>query len=250
MSYFAALPGKATTVSFTFGLISYTVCMSYVYRAPIVTVDCVIFRLIDDQLNVLLIQRINEPLKGRYALPGGYNAAGDTTHEALARVLTTKVGISPDDLPFVEQLYTFDTIARDPRGHAISITYFALTQNVGLKETGTTQKPQFHPLSNLPKLAFDHQKIIDYALERLRSRIAYTNAVYAMLPKTFTLTQLQTAYEAILGHKLDKRNFRKKFLSFKILEPTDQYRQEGVHRPALLYRFKQHTLENLVRSFE
>jgi 8-oxo-dGTP diphosphatase len=224
--------------------------MPYVYQAPTLTVDCVIFRLIDDQLNALLIQRTNEPFKGEYALPGGYNAAGDTTHDALTRVLTNKVGISPSDLPFIEQLYTFDTVARDPRGHAISVTYFALAQSIEFKKTATTQTPQFYPLNNLPKLAFDHQKILDYALERLRSRITYTNAVYAMLPDTFTLTQLQTAYESVLGHKLDKRNFRKKFLSFRILDPTDQHRQDGVHRPALLYRFKHHKLENLLRSFE
>ncbi len=229
---------------------SYTAGMTFVYQAPTLTVDCVIFCLVNGELNVLLIQRTNEPFKGAYALPGGYNAVGDTTRDALQRVLTTKVGISPDDLPLVEQLYAFDTVARDPRGHAVSVTYIALVHNIELRQTEATQSPEFYPVNDLPQLAFDHQAIITHALERLRMRITATNAIYTMLPNQFTLTQLQTAYEAILGHKLDKRNFRKKFLSFEILEPTDHYQQDGAHRPALLYRFKHHQLENLSRSFD
>jgi 8-oxo-dGTP diphosphatase len=230
--------------------IRYTLRMTYVYHAPILTVDGVIFQLLNDTLCVLLIRRTNEPFKGHWALPGGYNAAGDTTRQALERVLTAKTGIHPDNLPHIEQLYTFDTVARDPRGHAVSVTYMALAKSIEPEVSERTQHPQFFPITKLPKLAYDHAEIIQYAVERLRSRITYTNAVFALLPDRFTLTQLQSAYETILGHALDKRNFRKKFLSFSLLKPTSTFFKDGAHRPALLYKFKHQRLETLVRSFD
>lgn len=224
--------------------------MTYVYEPPILTVDCVIFQIRQNELQVLLIQRAEEPFKGKWALPGGYNAVGRTTLEALEeRVLQAKVGLSAEDFPFIEQLYAFDTVARDPRGHAVSITYMALGQGLVPPMGPKTQNPVFHPVKKLDKLAFDHKQILDYAVERLRARITTTTAIFALLPKHFTLTQLQQAYEAILGRKLDKRNFRKKFLSFDILDSTDEFHQEGAHRPALLYRFKQQKLQPLDRTF-
>jgi len=223
--------------------------MAYVYHPPTLTVDIVIFQVIGGKLHVLLIKRTNEPFKDVLALPGGYNAAGDTTHQAMDRVLQSKVGLSSADFSLIEQLYAFDTVARDPRGHAVSIVYMALGNNLVCKESETTQSPAFYPVDGLPDLAFDHKDIIHYAVERLRARIASTTAVFALLPEDFTLTQLQTAYEAVLGRKLDKRNFRKKFLSFDVLEPTDKYYQEGAHRPALLYRFKERKIQPLLRDF-
>jgi 8-oxo-dGTP diphosphatase len=228
----------------------YTSDMEYVYRAPILTVDAVIFQLIDGQLTVLLIQRAHEPFKGEWALPGGYNAAGDTTQQALTRVLTTKTGIQPNDLPFIEQLYTFDTVARDPRGHAVSVAFLGLVKDVQPQATPTTHNPQFYPISKLPKLAYDHEDIIQHALERLRQRIATTSVISTLLPAQFTLTQLQSAYQAILGHALDKRNFRKKFLSFGLLAPTDEYYADGAHRPAMLYKFKARTPQTFLRSID
>lgn len=224
--------------------------MTYAYHPPTLTVDCVIFVLLHNELHVLLIQRAYEPFKGEWALPGGYNAAGDTTLDALNRVLTAKVGIKPDDLQLIEQLYAFDTVARDPRGHAVSITYMGLAKKLALDPPATAHNPQFFPVRKLPKLAYDHADIVAFAHERLRSRITATNAVFALLPDLFTLTQLQSAYEAILGHSLDKRNFRKKFLAFDLLKPTDKYYQDGAHRPAQLYRFKTQKQQALVRSFE
>ncbi len=224
--------------------------MEYVYEAPILTVDSVIFQLINNELAVLLIERAAEPFKGEWALPGGYNAAGETTRDAMSRILQTKTGLKVKDLPLVEQLYTFDTVARDPRGHAVSVTYMGLGKDLKLRATKSAQNPKFFPINKLPKLAYDHADIIKYAHERLNSKVTYTNAVFALLPTLFTLTQLQIAYEAILGRSLDKRNFRKKFLSLKLVEPSDKYHQDGVHRPALLYRFRQQKLQTLSRSFE
>jgi len=224
--------------------------MAYVYHPPTLTVDCVIFQLIDNELNVLLVQRTTEPFKGQWSLPGAYNAAGSTTMQALEeRVLQAKVGLHIKDLPVIEQLYAFDTVARDPRGHAVSITYIALGNGLEPKASDSTQNPKFFPVKDLQRLAFDHEDIVAFAHERLQSRVTSTNAIFALLPKRFTLTGLQLAYESILGHKLDKRNFRKKFLSFDILVPTSKYHQDGAHRPALLYRFKHPELHLLDRSF-
>lgn len=225
--------------------------MAYVYKAPTLTVDAVIFELIDNQLNVLLIQRNNEPLKGKWALPGGYIAASTTTMQALEnRVLKPKVGIDPKQLPFIEQLYVFDEVDRDPRGPSVSITYLALGHDLKLDDSGQAQTPTFFPVHSLPGLAFDHEAIVRYAHERLQSRIIATSAIYALLPRDFTLTQLQQAYEAVLGHPIDKRNFRKKFLSFGLIESSDKYFQDGAHRPALLYHFKRRVTQPLERRLE
>lgn len=221
------------------------------YIPPTLTVDNVILQLVDKQLSVLLIQRTNEPFINCWALPGGYNAAGETTHEAQTRVLKAKAGIETKDLNYIEQLYTFDTVARDPRGHAVSVTYMGLGRNLVPGLSKTTQNPEFYPVTHLPdNIAYDHKSIIEYAHERLQSKITYTNAVFALLPKLFTLSQLQTAYEAILCRPLDKRNFRKKFLSLGLIQQTSEMHREGAHRPAQLYKFNKQSLETLSRSFD
>jgi 8-oxo-dGTP diphosphatase len=220
------------------------------YVAPILTADSIIFQLTDNKLCVLLIQRATDPFKGSYALPGGYNAAGETTQDAMYRVLLAKGGVGKEDLGYVQQLYTFDTVARDPRGHAVSVTYMGLGKDIVPVSSKTTQNPQFFPVTDLPKVAYDHADIITYAHERLKSKIMYTNAVFAMLDPLFTLSQLQRAYEAILCKPLDKRNFRKKFLSLGLIHETEEYFQDGAHRPARLYRFNKQELESLSRSFD
>ncbi len=221
------------------------------YTAPILTVDNVVLQLINNQLSVLLIQRTQEPFKDFWALPGGYNPAGETTHDAMKRVLKTKGGVDVDDLRYIEQLYTFDTVARDPRGHAVSVTYMGLGKDLEPKLSKTTQNPHFYPITHLPdQIAYDHEKIIKYAHERLKSKVTYTNAVYALLPKLFTLSQLQSAYEAVLCTPLDKRNFRKKFLSLDLIQKTTEMHREGAHRPAQLYKFNSQSLESLSRSFD
>lgn len=220
------------------------------YIPPTLTVDAVLFQLQDDVLQVLLIRRSNEPFKGAWALPGGYNPQGETTHDALQRIIKRKAGVDVDrDLGYIEQLYTFDTVARDPRGHAVSVTYLGC--GLGITPAATaTEEPRFFPVDQLPELAYDHRHIIEYAHERLRAKVTYTNAVFALLPSLFTLSQLQAAYEAILGHELDKRNFRKKFLQLGLIEGTNEKHLSGAHRPAQLYRFKAQQLEALSRSFD
>lgn len=220
------------------------------YIAPILVVDSIVFQLINDELLVLLIQRTQEPFKNTWALPGGYNPAGETTKEAMTRILKAKAGLTLNDLKLSEQLYTFDTVARDPRGHAVAVTYMGLGKDVVPKSSKTTQNPQFFPVTDLPKLAYDHNEIIKYAHERLQAKLTYTNAIFALLPKMFTLTQLQKAYEAVFCREFDKRNFRKKFLSLDLIHETKEFFMEGAHRPARLYAFNKQSLEALSRSFD
>lgn len=219
------------------------------YIAPILTVDAVVFQLANNQLQVLLVKRGQEPFRGSWALPGGYNAAGEKTTEALHNIVKRKAGLDVEaDLAYIEQLYTFDTVARDPRGHAVSVVYMGCGRE--LEPQGGSESVTFMPVDTLPELAYDHAEIIEYARQRLASKLTYTNAIFALLPPLFTLTQLQTGYEAVFGHELDKRNFRKKFLSLDMIHPTNETWREGAHRPAKLYRFNQHTLQALQRSFD
>ena len=219
------------------------------YQAPILTVDGVILQFVQQRLQVLLIRRAKSPFAGMYALPGGYIVAGETTSVSLARILAHKAGVDVAQLRMIEQLYTFDTVARDPRGHAVSVTYMGLATALNPVLQGT-EHPCFVPVQDLPELAFDHGDIIAYALARLRNKINYTNAMYALLPEYFTLTQLQDAYETIIGRTLDKRNFRRKFLSLDLIHATPLLHRDGAHRPARLYRFHVQTLVDIARSLD
>lgn len=219
------------------------------YTPPTLTVDAVIFQIIDNVLHVGLIKRVADPFKDSWALPGGYSPQGETTLEALRRIVAYKAGIDVEkDLSYIEQLYTFDTVARDPRGHAVSITYMGCGRDI--TPTGGQSPIEFFPVNSLPQTAYDHTAIIEYARDRLVAKLTYTNAVYAFLPPLFTMAQLQSAYEAIFDHELDKRNFRKKFLSLGLISETGEMLREGAHRPARLYKFVSSTLESLTRSFD
>ncbi len=219
------------------------------YVPPTLTVDAVVFQISNHVLEVLLIERANEPFKGVFALPGGYNTQGETTTSALQRIVSQKAGVNIDkDLSYIEQLYTFDTVDRDPRGHAVSVTYVGCGRDITVRQAGSHSV--FLPVDSLPELAYDHESIIRYARERLIAKLTYTNAVFAFLPKKFTLTQLQTAYEIIFGREFDKRNFRKKFLSLNLIHELNETWRDGAHRPAKLYEFNSKDLETLSRSFD
>lgn len=219
------------------------------YVPPTLTVDSVIFQIAAGGLEVLLIKRANEPFKGAWALPGGYSSAGETTTDSLKRIVKQKTGVDvTTDLKYIEQLYTFDTVDRDPRGHAVSVTYMGCGRDIVLSDPAA--RAVFTDINSLPELAYDHASIIRYAHQRLISKLTYTNAVSAFLAPKFTLTQLQTAYETIFGYEFDKRNFRKKFLSLNLIHETDEVWREGAHRPAKLYEFNSSQLESLNRSFD
>jgi 8-oxo-dGTP diphosphatase len=212
---------------------------------PFLTVDIVIFTIEDNALKTLLIQRENNPFKDSWALPGGFLHKGETTKTAALRILKEKAGV---EHVFIEQLYTFDTPGRDPRGPVMTVTYFALVpkEELILGKSGT-QHPTLFEMKKLPKLAFDHADILSYSLKRLQAKLGYTNVAYSLLPRQFTFTELQKAYETILGKHLDKRNFRKKFEQLKLIEPTNKVLEGGRQRPAKLYKFKSRVPAELQR---
>jgi 8-oxo-dGTP diphosphatase len=200
------------------------------------TVDVVVFTLENDVLKALLIRRAGEPFAGQLALPGGFLWEGETTLQAAARLLHDKAGVNE---VFMEQLYTFDEPQRDPRGRVVSVTYYALVprDRLQIEESPNTEAPALYDVSQVKNLAFDHGQILDYAVGRLRAKLGYTNAAYSLLPERFTFSQLQRLYEVILDRELDKRNFRKKYLSLGFIEATNERVSGGRHRPAELYRF-------------
>lgn len=193
----------------------------------------VIFTVREDELSVLLIERAAPPCQGQWALPGGLLLEGETLHGAATRKLAGETGVSD---VFLEQLYTFDSSGG---GLAeVVVTYFALVDVALTRLRGELEwRPAWHPVKRLPNLAFDNEQIIDYAQERLRNKLEYTNVVYSLLPLRFTLTQMQRVYEAILSEELDKRNFRKRVVGLGIVRETGQMSKQGAHRPAMLYEF-------------
>jgi len=194
----------------------------------------VIFTVDGGRLQVLLVRRSAEPLKGYWSLPGGLLARSETMDDAAVRKLDDETGVTD---VFLEQLYTFCDL--DGRG-SIAAVYFAL---VDPRRAHLARRrvwlPAWKPIDDLPELAFDNGRVIDYALQRLRAKLEYSNVAYSVLPPEFTLSQLQRAYEAILARPLDKRNFRKRMLSLGVIEATGRTATEGRHRPAQLYAFRE-----------
>lgn len=207
-----------------------------VYHSAAVTIDVTIFTIEENVLKVLLVKRPNSPYAGKFALPGAFLQKDESSAAATKRIMLAKAGIKD---VFVEQLYSFDTAGRDPRGQVLTVAHFALVPRADLEIDPSINPlaPQLFPVNKLPELAFDHREIVQYATKRLRSKLEYTNVVFSLLPESFTLSQLQTTYEAILGRPLDKRNFRKKFISLGLIEATKLKLEGGRHRPAQLYRF-------------
>jgi 8-oxo-dGTP diphosphatase len=200
-----------------------------------VTVDIVIFTIQSDELKVLLVKRGVAPFKGQFALPGGFVHEDESLDCAAMRELREETGVSD---VYLEQLYSFGDPGRDPRERIITVAYYALVSaDRSQLAAGTdTTEAAWWRVGKLPALAFDHRKIIDYALGRLRNKLEYTTVGFQLLSEKFSLTELQGVYEAILDRKLDKRNFRRRIEMLKIVKPTSEYRRGG-QRPAQLYRF-------------
>lgn len=199
-----------------------------------ITVDIVLFTILERQLHVLLIRRLAEPFRGSYALPGGFVLENESIDEAAHRELQEETGV---EKVFLEQLYTFGEPNRDPRGRVITVAYYALVANSHILRSGTdAADAAWFALNKLPPVAFDHQNIIEYAQQRLRNKLDYSNVGFELLPEKFTLTELQLVHEAILGANLDKRNFRRKILQQGIVEPSKEWQKTG-RKPAQLYRF-------------
>lgn len=203
----------------------------------IVTVDVVLLTLVGERLEVLLSRREREPFAEQWALPGGYvHAVEDADSLAAARrVLREKASLTS---PYLEQLYTFSGATRDPRGWSASIAYYALVSADTLRPTSPAPF-KLWPVDEMPRLCFDHARIVDGALERLRSKSAYSSLPCYLLPPAFTLTELQQTYEHVLGQKLDKSAFRRKLADFDFLEVVKNAQRTGSHRPAQLYRIRE-----------
>jgi 8-oxo-dGTP diphosphatase len=206
------------------------------YHYPSVSVDVVIFTLRADELQVLLVQRKNPPFEGRWAIPGGFVEQDESLEVAARRELAEETGVRD---VYLEQLYTFGDPCRDPRGRVITVAYLALVPWPLTVQAGSDAgDARWWSVYGLPsRLAFDHDKILSYALQRLRYKLEYTAAGFQLLPPAFTLTEIQKAYEIVLGEPLDKRNFRRRILEAGILEETGLASQ-GRGRPARLYRFR------------
>jgi len=222
--------------------------MSHTYQYPraALTVDCVVFGLDESELKVLLIARALEPFKGKWALAGGFVRVNETLDEAARRELAEEAGLAN---VFLEQLYTFGTVDRDPRERVVSVAYYALVKRAAHEAKADTDAAdaRWFPISKVPKLAFDHADIFAAALARLKGKVRYQPIGFELLPPKFTLSQLQHLYEAVLETQLDKRNFRKKVLSFGLLLPLKEARMMGRHRPAQLFRFDADKYEKLKR---
>lgn len=207
------------------------------YERPSVTVDVLIFTIEDNELKVVLVKRAIEPFLDMWAIPGGFIKMDESLDDAAKRELFQETGVKN---VYLAQLATFGEPERDPRGRVITVAYYALTPRENLKLSASTDAKEagLFSMKKLPQLAFDHKKILEAAIDRIRSKIAYSNIVYSLLPTKFRLSQLQKVYEIILDEKLDKRNFRKKMLSLGLLKATGEKEIEGAHRPAELYQFK------------
>mgnify|MGYP001612485458 FL=1 len=202
---------------------------------PYVTVDVLIFSIIEDELNILLIKRSNEPFKGKFALPGGFVAVEENLDAAVIRVIKTKAGMAGI---YVEQLYSFGEIKRDPRGRVISIAYLALVPEERTKIVNDeVHTIEWFKVNKLPPLGFDHKRIIEAGFNRLKSKLDYSNIAVGLMSQRFGLGGLQRVYETILGRPLDKRNFRKKMLSLDLLKEVGESKG-GRHRPSKLYSFE------------
>lgn len=209
------------------------------YETPLVTVDIVLFTVIQNRLKVLLIQRRQPPFEHMWAIPGGFIHTGETLEQAASRRLfeeTTAENI------YLEQLGSFGKPQRDPRARVITVAYYALisVEKLHLEAHANAEDVGWFNVNELPELAFDHSEIVEKALQQLRYHLEDSSVAFQLLPEKFTLTELQRVYELILGKTLDKRNFRKKILASDLLKDTGETKMEGYHRPAQLYAFAKH----------
>jgi len=220
---------------------------TYEFARPALTVDCVVFGIDEEELKIMLIQRGVAPFKGMWAIPGGFVRLDESLEDAARRELEEETGIRE---VFLEQLYTFGKIDRDPRTRVVSVAYYALTNLIGhhVDAASDASNAAWFALEDLPDLPFDHEKILDTAIERLRGKVRYQPIGFELLPDRFTLTQLQRVYEIVLDKEIDKRNFRKKILAMEILKDTGKVEKDVAHRAARLYRFDKRAYDRMVRQ--
>lgn len=204
---------------------------------PAVTTDVVVFTLRDEELKLLLIKRGGDPYKGKWALPGGFIRMDEDLDSGARRELAEETGVSG---VYLEQLYTFGAVNRDPRERVITVAYYALipSDKLQLRAATDAEAVGWFGINELPRLAFDHREIVRLAHQRLVAKLDYSTIAFQFMPMEFTLSELQAVYETILQEPVDKRNFRKWVLALEGIEETGDERRDGAHRPAMLYRVK------------
>jgi len=217
----------------------------YKYPHPAVTTDCVIFGFNGERLQVLLIERGIEPFKGRWAFPGGFLKMDETAEEGAKRELKEETGL---ENAYIQQLHTFSAPNRDPRERVITIAYYALVKIQEVKGGDDAASARWFPLDEIPPLAFDHDYILRMATQRLREQIHFQPIGFELLPKKFTIKELQSLYEAILGINFDRRNFAKKMLHLEIITELDKTIWPTPKREARLYKFNSDKYEELKRK--
>ena len=195
----------------------------------------------------MLIQRGLPLFEGKWALPGGFVRVDETLDEAARRELEEETGLRKI---FLEQLYTFAEVDRDPRERVVSVAYYALVnlRDQQVQAATDARDAGWFGVHDMPSLAFDHAEILRVALERLRGKLRYQPVGFELLPKKFTLSELQHLYELVLERKLDKRNFRKRVLTMDLLVETDEVQQDVAHRAARLYRFDERKYRRLLKT--
>ena len=203
---------------------------------PGLAVDVVLFTIVDNDLKVGLVQRQEEPYFGKFSLPGRMVRYDEPIETTAKIALQQKANINPESV-FFEQLYTFgQDLHRDTRLRVVAVVYYGLVRAENIANISGS-KMAWYSVYALPPLAFDHKEIIEYAVKRLRKKVLESDFAFQLMAEEFTLTELQKAYEVILGKPLDKRNFRKKIMELHILKDVKKSKMEGAHRPARLYSF-------------
>ena len=219
---------------------------TYQYPHPAVTTDCVIFGYdVREGLSVLLIERGLDPYKGRWAFPGGFLKMDEDADTGARRELKEETGF---DTASICQFGTFTAVDRDPRERVITIAYMALVRKHEVKGGDDAADARWFPVSAIPPLAFDHDRILRLALERLKEQIHFKPVGFELLPEVFSFSQLQSLYEAILGVRFDRRNFANKMLKLELLIPEGTRPADTARRIPQLYRFNQEKYDLLKQS--
>lgn len=220
---------------------------TYQYPHPSVTVDCVIFERCENELKIMLIKRGIPPYKDKWALPGGFVNIDESLEHAAMRELKEETGI---EHVYLEQLHSFGDPGRDPRERVITVAYYALVNSGvhAIKASTDAIDASWFSIYDLPELAFDHKQIIEMAISRLRAKIQHEPIGFELLPKKFTLRELQSLYEIILNKKIDKRNFRKKILGFGFLDQLKEKEIDVRHRAAGYYSFNPKKYKQLKKN--